>query len=178
MQQRSLRGGNAPRHSAAKLLCGDARLVQCLRGDEVVDGLGLREIEAAGEERALGELASVGEPRSERKRLPHDGLKHDRRAVRGDLYEVVASVRVWRKERRDDGVVDCCGPGDIVRIEHPCKARMSVVEWRDNAQQMPGDEDAPRPREPDNANAAAAGRRRNGDDGVGFLRAKVCGGHL
>jgi hypothetical protein len=46
---------------AAQLLGGDAGLVEGGGFDEIVDGFGLGEVEAAGEEGALGKFAGFGE---------------------------------------------------------------------------------------------------------------------
>ena len=54
-------GGMRRESGAAELLSGDARLVEGLGFDEVAHGFGLGEIEAAGEEGALGKFAGLGE---------------------------------------------------------------------------------------------------------------------
>ena len=56
-----LDGSDAAAECAAELLGGGAGLREGLRGDEVVDGFGLGEVEAAGEEGSAGELAGFGE---------------------------------------------------------------------------------------------------------------------
>ncbi len=50
---------NAAGERAFHLLRGDAGLVQRLRVDQIAHGFSLREIDAAGEKRALGEFAGI-----------------------------------------------------------------------------------------------------------------------
>ena len=99
--------GATRRESAPpELLCGDAGLVERLRGDQVMDGLGLCKVDAAGEEGALRELAWLGEARAAEGST--GGLVSSRTGepCAAISTSVVAGVAVGRKEGGDDRVVD------------------------------------------------------------------------
>ena len=76
------------------------------RFDHVGDAFGLREIELAVEERALRELAGLGEPRAEldaaREQQPHDG----RAAVAVPLDDVFAGVGMRSRKVERDARID------------------------------------------------------------------------
>ena len=71
-----------------------------------MDGFGLGEVEAAGEEGALGELAGVGEPGTGGEGAVEDGVEDDGGAVGGDLGEVFAGVAVRGEEGGGEGFVE------------------------------------------------------------------------
>ena len=71
-------GGRARRRAGARR----AGLLEGGGVDEVVDGLGLGEVDAAGEEGALGELAGLGEARAGGAALAQESVRA-RRASRG-----------------------------------------------------------------------------------------------
>ncbi len=85
---------------------GDLRLVKGLGVDEVADGFGLGEIDAAVEEGAHGELSGLGEARSGGDAQFDDVPEHDRRAVGGDLDDVVGGVGMGLGEVSDHDFVD------------------------------------------------------------------------
>ena len=89
------------------MLGGDTRLVEGGGLNEVVDGFGLSEVEAAGEEGSLGEFARFGEAGAGGDALADEVIEEDRGAVGGDLYDVFGGVRVGGGEVRDDGFVEC-----------------------------------------------------------------------
>ena len=64
LQQLLLDRRDAARDRAARLLRGDARLVERGGFDQVADGFGLRQVDAAVEEGAQRELAGLGQPRA------------------------------------------------------------------------------------------------------------------
>jgi hypothetical protein len=62
--------------------------------DEVVYGLGLGEVETAGEEGALREFARLGEPRAGGDALAEEVVEQNGRAVGGDFDDVLGGVGV------------------------------------------------------------------------------------
>ena len=104
------------RQRAFELPGRDLRLIERLRIDQVADGLGLGEIDAAVEEGAHGELAGLGEARSASQRHLHHVPQDDGRAVTGDLDYVVGGVRVRLGEIGDDDFVDAVACGGINQL--------------------------------------------------------------
>ncbi len=105
-QQLLLERRDAARDGAVHLLRGDARLIERGGFDQVAHGFGLRQIDAAVEESAQGELAGLGQARAGLERALHGVAQHDRRAVAGDLDHVFGGVRARRGEERDHHLVD------------------------------------------------------------------------
>jgi hypothetical protein len=83
--------------------------------DEVVDGFGLGEIEAVGEEGSLGELAGFGEAGTGGKALAEQVVEEDGGAVGGDLDDVFGGVGVGGGEEGGDGFVEyfACAVKDL-----------------------------------------------------------------
>ena len=99
-EQLLLERREAARDGAIHLLRGDARLVERGGVDQVADGLGLRQVDAAVEEGAQRELAGFGQARAGVERALHGVAQHDRRAVAGDLDHVFGGVGSRRARRR------------------------------------------------------------------------------
>ena len=98
-----LDGLQASGECAFELLRSDFGLIQSLGLDEVANGFGLSEVDAAVEEGAHGELAGFGKARAPRKGEFDDMSQHDRRAVGRDLHDVIGGVGVrLLKETHDD----------------------------------------------------------------------------
>jgi hypothetical protein len=165
-------GGELAGERSAELLGGDADLVEGLGGDEVVDGFGLGEVEAAGEEGTLCELAGGGQARAERQGSAEEGIEDDGRTVGGDFDEGVAGVAAGGVEDGDEGVVE--GAGGVGGVEDAGAAGVGVevwvVEWSVQVQEPGGDGEGVWAGEADDADAAAAGRGGDGGDGVGIGR--------
>ena len=78
--------------AAAKLVEGEAVRARVFRGDEVGDGFGLGEVEAAVEEGALGEFAGAGLTAPRLDERPHDLALDELRAVDVEFHRVLAGV--------------------------------------------------------------------------------------
>ena len=91
------------------------RLIERLRVDQIADGFGLGQIDAAVEEGAHGEFAGLGEARAARQRQLDYVAQDDGRAVAGDFDDVVGGVGVRLGEVGDDDFVDAvaCVAGSI-----------------------------------------------------------------
>ena len=74
--------------------------------DEVVDSFGLGEVEAAGEEGALGEFAGFGQAGASGDALAEEMVQEDGGAVGGYLDDVFGGVGVGTFEVRDYGFVE------------------------------------------------------------------------
>ena len=87
------------------MLSGDAGLVEGGGFDEIANSFSLSEIEAAGEEGALGEFAWFGEACASGDALAEEVVEEDGGAVGGDFYDVFGGVRVGFFEEGDYGFV-------------------------------------------------------------------------
>ena len=149
------------------------------RVDQVGDGLGLREVELVVEEGALGELARPAMRRSGQARLARrivtlargleaareQQLQHDRAAVRLQLEDVFAGVRMrrrkedrqaagrWRRHRRREN-------GDVGRV---ARRRAPAAERLDQRREAAA-------RDAHDADRAAPARGRDGDDRIRLAR--------
>ena len=88
------------------MLGGDAGLVEGGGFDEVVDGFGLGEVEAAGKEGSLGEFAGFGEACAGGDALAEEVVEEDGGAVGGDFDDVFGGVGVGFFEEGDYGFVE------------------------------------------------------------------------
>jgi len=158
---------DAAAECAAHLAGGLAGLGEGLGFDEVADGLGLSEVEFAGEECALGKFAGVGEAGSEEEGAAEEKVEDDGGAVGGDLDEVVAGVGVGGGEEGDDGFVDGLGGLRVSGlVEDGGEAGTAVFERLTETDELGGDGGRVGATEADDSDAAAAGGRRDGGDGV------------
>ncbi len=153
------------RQRAFELARRDLRLVERLRIDEVAHGFGLGEVDASVEEGAHGELAGLGEARAAGQRHFHDVTQHDGRAVAGDLDYIIGGVGVRLGEKGDDNFVDAIAGRGIDQFAEVSAIRLEFVacDSRSMGCAIAGRFSAG---ETHHADAAAAGRRGDGNDGV------------
>jgi hypothetical protein len=144
------------------LLGGDACLLEGGGFDEVVDGFGLGEVEAAWEEGSLGEFAGLGEAGAGGDALAEEVIEEDGGAVGGDFYDVFRGGGVGGLEVGDDGFVECfsCVVNDFG------EAGLGVGEGMAELQEGFGDGSRGWAGEANDADAAATGWGGDGDDGV------------
>ena len=105
-QQLRLDGREAARDRALRLLRGDARLVERGGFDQIADGFGLGEIDAAVEESAQREFARFGEARARAHGAVEAVPQDDGRAMAGDFDHVFGGVGTRRGEVGDDDFID------------------------------------------------------------------------
>ena len=97
---------DAARNRAARLLRGDARLIQRGGVDQVADRLGLRQIDAAIQIGPQREFARLGEARARFER-PFDGVAQNHgRAVAGNLDHVFGGVGAGRRKICDHNLIN------------------------------------------------------------------------
>ncbi len=164
-----LHGLYAAAECAAHLACGLAGLGQGLGFDEIAHSFGLREVELAGEKRALRELAGFGEARTEVESAAKQQVQNDRGAVGSNFDEIVGGVGIRRGKKRDDGFVYLVG-ASVVRdlvVKNIGKTCAGVLEGMMQADEIVCDGCGLRTAEAHDADATAAGRRGDGDDGFG-----------
>jgi len=159
-----LERSNAAAECTAHLAGGLTGLGECLGFDEVANGLGLGEVELAGEEGALGEFAGVGEASAEGKGATKEKVEDDRRAVGGDFNEVVAGVGVGGGVEGDDGFIKLLAGFGF--IEDRGEAGAGVFQGLAEADELGGDGSGVGAAEANDTDAAAAGWRGDGGDGV------------
>ena len=137
--------------------------VDCLNGFDVTDalamirhGLGLHEIDSAVEKGAKRELSGFRKSRPESHRLLDDLPQHHRASVGAELDDVLAGVGMRSGE---------VGRHDLVAVRAR-ERRVTRLQGSVELQQSARDVCGGRPADAHHADATAAGRRRNGDDGV------------
>ncbi len=133
-----LQGLHAMAERAAHLAGGLTSLREGLRIDEVADGFGLDEIEFAGKEGPLGELAGLSETCTDCERAAQQQIEDNGRAVRGDLNEVFRGVGVGCGEEGDDGFIDgrwIC----VVGIENVGEPRACMLKRLAQGDELGGD---------------------------------------
>ena len=81
---------DAPRKFAGELFVGGGEREFRARMDQVRDGLGLREVNAAVEKGALGEFARLGQPRAGGEQRVEHQLGGQQSAVAGNFHRVLA----------------------------------------------------------------------------------------
>ncbi len=157
----------APRQAAGELPDGDPGLGQGGGADEVVDGLGLEDVQPAvgiGPER---ELPGVSRPRPGRDAEPDDLGQDDGAPVAAQFDDILPGVGVRRPEIGEDGLVEDLLPG---RVDDAPEDRPPGGEG--TARPAPGPEEpaghgqGPLAADADDAQSADPGRCRNGDDGI------------
>src|SRR5271157_4266402 len=160
------------RQSAFELARGDLSLVERLRFDQIAHCLSLREINAAIEKSAHGELTGFCQPRATRESILDDVAKDDRRTVARNLDHVVGGVRVRLGEEGDDNLVEALAGRWLDQLTEVCMSRFEVVSM---GQPQHGTSDAARlgAREAHYSNAAATKRSGDGNDGVVEMHGKI-----
>ena len=148
---------------AAHLPRGQPGLLEGGGLDEVADGFGLGEVEAAAEEGALGELAGLGEAGTGGAAGADGVLEQHRRAVHGDLNDVLAGVAVGRGEKGGDDLVEDAVVGEVEQLAEAGAARGELMPEPEHGL---GDGTGGGTAEPDDADASAPGWGGDGDDGV------------
>ena len=164
-QQLLLQRSQAARDGAIHLLRRDARLVERGGVDQIAHGLGLRQIDAAVQKGAQGELAGLGQARAGVERALHGVAQHDGRTVAGDLDQVLGGVGARRGEEGDHHLVD----GVAVRVEQLRQVRLPGTPFG-GSEELRGDGARLRSGKAHDAEAGASRRSGDGDDGVGELQ--------
>ena len=133
--------------------------------DEVVDGFGLGEVEASGEEGALRELAGFGKAGAVADAGAENVIEQNGGAVGGDFYDVFAGVGIGCLKPGHDSFVEDC-PAFCVQDfgETGLSGRERITEL----QKRFGDAASLWAGETDDANASASGWSGDGCDGVGL----------
>ena len=149
------------------MLGGDAGLVQSGGLDQIADGFGLREVDAAVEVGPEGELAGLGQAGSGAAGSIERVAEHGGGAVAGDLNDVFCAIGFWGGEEGYDYVVDGVagrvGEGGELRCPGSPVRRFAEEEdlLRDFTRGGAG--------ETEDADASAAGRSGDGRDGIAEL---------
>jgi hypothetical protein len=123
----------------------------------------LRQVDPAVEERSQREFSRLGQTRSAGHNRGDDGTKHDRAAVGAELDNVLAGVRMRGREVSGDDLID----GRWFRLQLDERIRRAPRFQRTRTrEQAAGDVLRARAAQPNDPDAAPAGRRCDGDDGV------------
>ena len=145
---------------------GGGKSFGCLCRDQVEDGFGLGEIEAAVQEGPLREFPSLGRARPCTDDFGKDGPEDQRAAVAADLERVFAGVGVGSLQKGDEDIVED-GPRlrghDLAVVEMMGE---KCVKGPRRSEQAPGNPFRLCPADPNQADPPDAGRRRNGGYGV------------
>ena len=98
VEQIAIDVGNSPGERAFELIERRARLGRRDGVDQVGDGLGLDEVDAAVQECAQREFTGLRQTRTGDHRVLDDLAEHNRTAVRADLDDVLARIRMRSRE--------------------------------------------------------------------------------
>jgi len=131
--------------------------------DQVRDGLGLRQVEAAGEVRAARELAGLGQAAAAREAVLGDPAHEQRVAVAGDLERVVPGERTAGRPEHDDDLVD----RRAGLVAPDAERRRLLGGGRLPGERRRRDRSGERSVDADDRQGRAARRSRGGDDGLG-----------
>ena len=165
------------RERAVELIEGLPRLRRRHRVDQIGDRFRLHEIDASVKKRAQRELTRRRQPRACAQRGGDDAFEQNRTAVRGDLDDVFAGVGMRRAERTsrppDRSPARSARLASLRRSATSVRSR-TCVQRRVGArcsgfaagQQPRGDRLRVRAADANHAEAGAAGRRGDRDDGV------------
>ena len=152
--------------AARQLVGGDGEGRRGGRGHQVRDGLGLGQVQAAVEECPQGEFARARRTGAGGQQAVQYAAQGNRAAVAAQLGYVLAGVRAWTRHEEQQGLVDQL----IVAVEDLHQVRVAGSGVAGAAGDAARDPQGFRPTDAHHADAAAAGRGRDGGDGVG------CGG--
>ena len=165
LQQLLLHWLQPPRNGSFRLLRGNPCLIQRSCINQIADRFGLRQIDAAIEVSAQGELARFGQPRAGLTQALQSIPQHHGRSMARDFDHIFGGVGARRGEISDYDLID--GAAVCVRQRRqgrgpriPCGG--SVCESQNSF------DDRPRigAGNPDDADPATAGRRGDGRDRV------------
>ena len=136
--------------------------------------LGLRQVELAVEEGALGELAGQGWARAVREERLQDALERDGTAVAVQFQHVFARVAAWRAHQHRQTVVerravDGADAGAVEVVRGPGAGGMPLCDAF-------GERRRSRSADADDADTAAAGGGGDRGDGVGDVHRERSGG--
>ena len=148
---------------AFKLLRRNFGLEQGLRINQIADGFGLGEIDAAVQEGAHGEFAGLSQARSGCQRQLDDASQNHWRAVGGDFDNVVCGVRVGLLEESDYDLIQALICLGLNQFAEGGALRLKLMP---QAQHGRGDFSRIRAGKACHSNPAAAGRRGKGDNSV------------
>src|SRR5208337_4252893 len=157
---------------AFELLCRHAGLVERARLDEVADRFCLRQVDAPVQKPPQGKLTRLGSARPSAKAAFHQIAKDYRSAMAGNLDDVFRRVGVRAPETSDHNLVQNSAALRIAKLAQrgPLGFQRQVRE----TDEAGGDFDSLTSRQAHHPQAAAAGRRGNGHDGV-FLTHNLYG---
>jgi hypothetical protein len=164
IEERRVDGGDPRGQRPVQLVGRGAGLCRRRRFDQIGDGLGLEQIALAVQERPQRELARLGQPGSAPHRRANDPLEEDGVAMGADFGHVLAGVGVRRGEMERHRIIVGVTPGGIhhANARHASHARRRGGAWH----QLPKDLLCARAAQTNDADGAAAWRRRHRDDGV------------
>ena len=152
---------------AREVALGDGERAVGAGADDVHDGLRLREVEAAGEERALREFATLGQAGAVREDEAEHAAEHRRAAVALELDDVFARVGMRRAHDEGDGFVDGLGGvANDAAIDGAAARGLFKRRARGGSENAVGDRKRIRAADADDADARRARGCRNGGDGV------------
>ena len=156
-----------PGQAAPELTRRDPGLGQRDRPDQVVDGLGLEDVQAAVQIGPEGEFPWPGQPRPCPCPDPEDGLEDGRAAVGAQLDDVLPRIGPGRLEIGQEGFVErppTLGIADRPENRPPHRKRSLDPALR--LEDPPGHGERPLAADPDDPQPADPRRRRDRDDGI------------
>src|SRR6185437_9971537 len=165
LDKRSLDRSDAARKRAPHLAGRLTRLSESLGFNEVAHSLSLRQIDAAGNKRALRKLAGFGKSCAQLDGTSKQKFQHGRRPMGGNLHYILAGVGVGRLKEGHHGFIDARGGGFGV-VEDISQACAGVLKRMAKPNELRGYGSRLWPAEAHNSDPAAAGR--SGYRGYGF----------
>lgn len=164
MQQAVFRPSQPPRKPSAQLPSRLPNLVQRARRNQIMHGLSLRQIEAAGSERPLSKLARLRQPNLQPQSPPSFQrsadyrLQHHRRPMRRNLHDILAGIRTRSPKRRHHRLID----DPLLRsLDNPPQPGPPMVQFGLQRDDFGRHGQRRRPRKPHYPNPATSRRGRN-----------------
>ena len=163
-QQNLLVGLQPGGERAFHLLRRHAGLIEGSRFDKVAHRFRLRQVKTPVQKPAQGELARFGSARPAVNATFDEVLQDYRSAMAGDLNHVFGSVGVRMAEAGNDNLVENLAALGIAELAHGGALRLErkLAE----ADELAGDFECAAAGKPNHPQAASAGRRGNGHDGI------------